>query len=384
MTTKKSYSRYFIILQEQEKGYSLATDKLTSGYAKIEIKNDKCKISYYVQNLKKDLTPYHMILICNKKDVRKIINLGELNIDDNGRTDVTMELDSEDLDGSRISVDKVAGASVVKIQENKLIPVLQGFITTESVENWKDYEVYIREPKKEVLEQVERKEEEVLVQEPDVKVENNEIEVKEVINQESKNLEIEENEVEDSNADVSIIEDRFEDEVEDTQGTDINFEKYENEIEAIKTQELEKDFPSGAIGEYFKNIATGLEEIEVLSPEIKRCRWYKIPIKHSKDFSQAADFNKYSVIYYPMEVYYRYISRYGYFNIGYKYDKKGRMKYIVFAIPGTKYGYEQPYDGKSGFVTWVSADNSKDRESTFGYWLMFYDFRNRTIAIPIK
>lgn len=70
LTQKKSYSRYFIILQEDEKGYSQASDKMSSGYAKIEIKNDKCKISYYVQNLKKDSSPYYMILICAKK-VRK-------------------------------------------------------------------------------------------------------------------------------------------------------------------------------------------------------------------------------------------------------------------------------------------------------------------------
>ena len=71
MTQKKSYSRYFIILQEDEKGYSLASDKVASGYAKLELKNDKCKISYYVQNLKKEMTPYYMMLVCNKKDVKR-------------------------------------------------------------------------------------------------------------------------------------------------------------------------------------------------------------------------------------------------------------------------------------------------------------------------
>ena len=363
MTTKKSYSRYFIILQEEEKGYSLASDKLPSGYAKIEIKNDKCKISYYVQNLKKELEPYHMILICSKKDVKKIIKLGNLNIDDNGRTEINMEFDSEDIDGSKISIEKVVGASIVKISENNLIPVMQGFITTENLVEWKKYEIYTRNEALEDTSPVNNEEEQivnqVIVQE-EIQAEPEVFEVEKTINEQSAS---------------PILESRDED--------NVNFEKYEQEIEKAKLKDEEEDYPSGAVGEYFKNLAEDLEEIKRISPEIKRCRWYKIQIKHRGDFSRINDFNKYSVIYYPMEIYSRYIEKYGHFAIGYKYDKSGRMKYIVFAIPGKKYGYEQPFDGKSGFVTWVPSEHNEHKEDTLGYWLMFYDFRNRTIAIPI-
>ena len=386
MTAKKSYSRYFIILQEEEKGYSLASDKLPSGYAKVEIKNDKCKISYYVQNLKKELEPYHMILICSKKDVKKIIKLGNLNIDDNGRTEINMEFDSEDIDGSKIGIEKVVGASIVKFQENNLIPVMQGFTTTENLDEWKKYEIYTRQEAVEDLAPVIKEEEQVeqvmineSIREPEVEVKEKvqsepEVEVKEEVQSEPEVLEIEtrENEQEDAPA------------PETRQADNIDFEKYEKEIETVKLYEEEKEFPSGAAGEYFKNLAEGLEEIQKLSPEIKRCRWYKVPIKHGDDFSKVKDFNRYSVIYYPMEIYSRYIEKYRHFAVGYKYDKNGRMKYIVFAIPGKKYGYEQPFDGKSGFVTWVPSEHSEHKEGTFGYWLMFYDFRNRTIAIPIK
>lgn len=44
LANKKSYSRYFIILQEDEKGHSISPEKQSSGYAKIEMKNDKCKV----------------------------------------------------------------------------------------------------------------------------------------------------------------------------------------------------------------------------------------------------------------------------------------------------------------------------------------------------
>lgn len=46
--------RSFIILQEDEKGHSIAEDKPLSGYAKIEAKDERCKISFYAQNIKKE------------------------------------------------------------------------------------------------------------------------------------------------------------------------------------------------------------------------------------------------------------------------------------------------------------------------------------------
>ena len=44
--------RNFIILQEDEKEHLKDGEKPLSGYAKIEAKSDKCKISFYTQNLK--------------------------------------------------------------------------------------------------------------------------------------------------------------------------------------------------------------------------------------------------------------------------------------------------------------------------------------------
>lgn len=53
MAHNKLY-RNFIILQEDEKTHAASGEKALSGYAKIEAKGDKCKISFYAQNLKKE------------------------------------------------------------------------------------------------------------------------------------------------------------------------------------------------------------------------------------------------------------------------------------------------------------------------------------------
>ena len=54
MASNNRLYRNFVILQEDERGYSNSSDKTLSGYSKIEAKGDKCKISFYAQNLKKE------------------------------------------------------------------------------------------------------------------------------------------------------------------------------------------------------------------------------------------------------------------------------------------------------------------------------------------
>lgn len=68
--------------------------------------------------------------------------------------------------------------------------------------------------------------------------------------------------------------------------------------------------------------------------------------------------------------------------MGYKYDKEGNMKYIVYAVPGTRRKREQPFDGRTGFVSWIPLVNGEEEEGSLGYWLMFYDFKNSIIAVP--
>lgn len=139
MSQRKNYSRYFIILQEDEKGYGLSSDKMPTGYAKLEVKNGKCKVTFYVQNLKIEMRPYYIMLICNKKDEKKLIKLAELNIDDSGRTEICKEFESSNIAGSGVAVDKVSGASVVRFVSGNVTAVLSGFTSTDIPKDWKSY-----------------------------------------------------------------------------------------------------------------------------------------------------------------------------------------------------------------------------------------------------
>ena len=91
-----------------------------------------------------------------------------------------------------------------------------------------------------------------------------------------------------------------------------------------------------------------------------------------------SNYNKYTIAYYPMINYYPYIKKYGHFLMGYKCDNKGELKYIVYGVPGRKDIDDQPYAGKTGFVTWMNSGDGN------GFWLMFYDYKKSTVVVPMK
>lgn len=364
MASKKTYSRYFIILQEDEKGNSISSDKQPSGYTKIETKNDKCKVSFYVQNVKKDNSQCYMVIVCNKKDTKKLINLGPLNIDENGRADVSYECHVDNIGGTSMGVDKVGGATIMKIVAGKYVHVLSGFSSTEIPENWKDYGLV--EGKK--LEEVK------IVEKKDEKKEEKKEEKKHSHKEDTEKLKEKTNEKEEVKC-----------EVEDESEKETNFDEYEREIETKKSN-VSKDetFPKGSVGEFFQVVLDGFEEVKGIAPELKMCKWYKVPIKDLDVMCNMSNYNKYTIVYYPMINYYPYIKKYGHYMIGLKCDNEGELKYLVYAIPGTRDKTEQPYGGKSGFVTWMPESVENGKESEMGHWMMFYDFRNSIIVVPMK
>jgi hypothetical protein len=431
VTPKKSYSRYFIILQEDEKGYSLDSDKIPSGYAKLEMKNNKCKISYYVQNLRKEKQPYYMVLICGKKDVNKIIKLGKLNIDDYGRVDIAHEYDIENIADTGISSEKIIGAAIVKFLDTNVISIMSGFSTSDKPNEWKNYKLadFDKEIKEtrtdEVINEFDEYEQsieliktkgdnktdevvECLEVQKDVEeqVDTNQresLEATKIVEQveyvESiqsvENVESVENTesvraIEDVES-VSNVEtsDQLEEVEVKEPGDDFEVNRHDNkEHEKNKDKEEceekhanhEDEYPKGAMGDFFKAVAQDFDEVADFSKEIKWCKWYKVPVHNLESMYDLSDYNKYTIAYYPMICYYPYIRSHKSFMLGYKCDSKGKMKYIVYGIPGTKAKAHQPYGGKTGFVTWIS-----DKENgEMGHWLMFYDFKKSTIVVPLK
>lgn len=391
MASNNRLYRNFVILQEDERGYANSEDKTLSGYSKIEAKGDKCKISFYAQNLKKDNDKYYMVLICSKKDIKQIVNLGPLEVTDKGKGEVTKEFNVSNIAGLNLDFDKISGAAIVKMNNDSPIFVMCGFLNGQQpTDNWKGYTIVktrdirstksniIKDSKKEIKknDSKKRKVKEESLSENEAKEEEKPIIENPIRDEVEVKIEPEETKKEFTESEESEIIKENEPK-ENLRG---KFEDYEDKIEANKEFDPINGKIRGSIGEYFESIVDGFERDTDSIDELKYTKWYKVPVHDLREMCNMNNYNKYTLAYYPMLNYYPYIKKYGFFMIGYKCDSKGNLKHIIYGVPGKKDKDEQPYDGRTGFVTWVSIKNNANN----GCWLMFYDFKNSTVVVPMK
>lgn len=391
MASNNRLYRNFVILHEDERGYANSEDKTLSGYSKIEAKGDKCKISFYAQNLKKDNDKYYMVLICSKKDIKQIVNLGPLEVTDKGKGEVTKEFNVSNIAGLNLDFDKISGAAIVKMNNDSPIFVMCGFLNGQQpTDNWKGYTIVktrdvrstksniIKDSKKEIKknDSKKRKVKEESLSENEAKEEEKPIIENPIRDEVEVKIEPEETKKEFAESEESEIIKENEPK-ENLRG---KFEDYEDKIEANKEFDPINGKIRGSIGEYFESIVDGFERDTDSIDELKYTKWYKVPVHDLREMCNMNNYNKYTLAYYPMLNYYPYIKKYGFFMIGYKCDSKGNLKHIIYGVPGKKDKDEQPYDGRTGFVTWVSIKNNANN----GCWLMFYDFKNSTVVVPMK
>ncbi|GKX68685.1 hypothetical protein [Inconstantimicrobium mannanitabidum] len=494
--------RNFIILQEDEKNQSMSKEKPLSGYAKIEAKGDKCKISFYAQNVKKDNNKCFMTLICYKKDDKKIICIGELNIGAHGKCDNSVEFPIDDIAGLGVSADKIIGAAVYKETMGKPVYLMYGFMNGQiPKEEWKQFDLIAMEkskldtstPKANNVAETEKTEEEMhnemeqgvtgaqgsqptaeaqptgenqgSQEQPEtatpeagtmaatfdnmqptyadnyqeyIRTEPQQTEASSYMNGSPRGVDEDfsiESRLDDDllrNLKVKAITqeiEEFKDRIfainkknEETILNELNkfketclaqlgnvadvvakpfsnkkdennsqnrsmsiFDQYERQIEENKylseQQLLDSYQLRGNVADYFEDVLSEYDEARGYIRDIKYCKWYKVPVTSMQQMHNKNSVDKQKIVYNLMMNNYPYIIKHGHFLFGIKGDKEGKAKYLVYAVPGTKDEKDQPYGGKSGFVTWVPGP---DKNSDLGYWLLFYDYKNQIIAVPMK
>lgn len=111
MSTHSDYKRYFIILQEDEKGFEISTGKIPTGYVKIETKNGKAKLTAYVQNVRNvENSPYHILLIAPLR--KTAVDLGKIILDHSGRGEFNHELEADNVLESHLELSHFMIAAV--------------------------------------------------------------------------------------------------------------------------------------------------------------------------------------------------------------------------------------------------------------------------------
>ena len=150
-----------------KKNLGISADKIPNGYVKLEIKNTKCKICFYVQNLKPIAEDYKMLLLSGDKNDGKAIDLGKAKIDSNGKCEINIEKSMDNLSSYDISIDKVIGAAIAKVDGNNIDGIMCGFSIKDIPEDWTKYKL-VKE-QKEYTSQEQAKETKVIEKPKEIK-----------------------------------------------------------------------------------------------------------------------------------------------------------------------------------------------------------------------
>ena len=140
MPLNNEYKRYFIILQEDDKGYEMAAGKIPTGYVKIEIKNGRGKLTAYAQNVKYgEKVDYRMLLIAPTK--KAAVDMGRLMVDGSGRGELNIEFDADNVMKSGMGI---SDFMVAAIQTSTATP-LSGYTGRDKMQ-WKNSYHIINKP----------------------------------------------------------------------------------------------------------------------------------------------------------------------------------------------------------------------------------------------
>lgn len=420
MSAKKSYNRFFIIFQEEDKGFGIAIDKQPTGYTKIETRNGRCKITVYVQNLSRDKGPYVFKLLDTSMDNVLIATLGEIKLDDTGRGDTWWEYKEEDIANTGRAIEKFNIAAIM-VDGEKLQAPLAGYTgkekhpwreklleasrqkdeeglndeetpgisdndkeLEEEAKKFKEYEEMLKRD----LEEIHKKEEEKEEQEYRREKEDGEDKDKcEEANDECAR----------SHKKCEKDHDKHDDDKHDDEHEKKHEDKHDYNKEKLDINDMESNCQwTSSMDTYlsdnkekphenadaFHKILKDYKEDKDLEEEFNNTRWWKIPYDEYETYKGSGSYEHYCAVHhlkmaYPYMNYIKYIKKYGYSYFGIKYDKDGEVKYLMYGIEGDNNPQDQPYMGMTGFVRWIKP-SKKNR----GIWIMYFNPYNGCIMIP--
>lgn len=415
MSAKKSYNRFFIILQEEDKGFGVGPDRPPTGYVKVETKNDKSKVTVYAQNLKPYETGeylYRCYLISHQDGKDSTAYLGIMNIDESGRGESSWESAAEDAFETKVPVEKFNAAAIVADQEGNdaVIAPLAGYMSKEKFE-WRsgiikgghitpdvetaDEEVTKEEQKeaakfeeyeKQVADAVREREvnnieieDEADVQPAQniIEAEKPEEELRGKHKHKEKHEECEHHEEKEKHEECEHHEEK--EEHEECEHTEV--QEHHEECEHHEEHEYNKHYyeeycmmsTRRMMGKMFEDMLMDYDEMEK-HKDLKDCRLWKVDMdKCRRDGYMVQMYPCYDLIFYPMIYnpsvnYFKYIAKRGHYLFGIRYGKKKEVMEIIFAIPGKNKPADQPFGGRTGFVRWIPWGRDEN-----GYWVMIYD-----------
>lgn len=166
--------------------------------------------------------------------------------------------------------------------------------------------------------------------------------------------------------------------IENTYGSKIN--KMDSHMKTVKNYSMQ-------VANYTMDILKFFEKVEPFRENLRDCTWWKIEY-NNEDFQRGfLPFYNYLVnAYYPYPLTSKtttcqsMIEKYGHYIFG-TVTKQGEIQYYVYGVPGKFTIAEHPYNGSTGFNTWLKDKNSSEG---LGYWLIYVDALSGKIVNPVN
>lgn len=398
------FLRKFIILTKK-------SEQNAKGHAKLEVRGTRGKVLLNVEGLKVNLDQkdvYKTYLVSNEKSGFKKVDIGTIKTTKDGRGILDSEFNPTSVGGTNIGISDF-NIILIKLETNsegKVEVPLGGYIHTDDktvqkaintlqsqiTKEVKEITQQTIEPKEEKVNQDKQISEqtsqnvEVKHERPMLKKENESEFIQElqdylidkkIIN--SEDLE-EEQEVE-TIKETQALEKEVEDKVEES----IESESQDSKSESIYEEDMFTSY-SDHIAKYTLNILKFFDKVSPLKKELEGYTWWEIEYDKKNIHRGFLPYYNYLInMYYPYTCITKYstcqnqIRKNGHYIFG-TIEQDTKVRYYIYGVPGEFTKEEQPYGGKTGFVTWFEK---KDQEDKQGYWIIYIDALTGNIVRPL-
>ncbi|SET23189.1 hypothetical protein SAMN05660297_01763 [Natronincola peptidivorans] len=382
---KRRYRRYFVILEEEDKGFSISKSEGPKGYGKIEVRNDHGTLSLHCQNLKQldEKKERYRLYLIHTKDTEEpvIVDVGPLQVDKHGKGEAVWEFNAENVKGFRkaIEVFDVLVLAVEPLEESqRIIAPLVGYIHKEKT-RWKPLlqkKLFITTKEEEKPEQ----KQEAVAPKEEKKLEKKQ---EAVAPKEEKKLE--------KKQEAAVPKEEKKPEKKQEAAAP-------KEEKPTSSYSFEKDWDTvekaNPAQQYIESTLKIFPKVEPFDRNLENYEWWQIQYNAQTLYRTYMPFIAhietminpyyYHYPYYQASEYQRQLYGYQHYVFGICYDEKKRAKYYVYGIPGKKTSAEQPYKGKTGFVYWHPSHYQQFNQEGFGYWLMHIDAETGKVVEPLE
>jgi len=386
MASNRKFKREYIILEAKDMNFKHKERILPKAFAKIEVTDEKSVVALYVENLKCMKDGYRVVAIRSDYET---IDLGKVNLSEQGKGEFSFDLDSEnsDIKGIALLYEKTVpliGFKGSKIDNYEEILFIADEPEYEEVEYIEVEDEYDRDYEYEEVEyiEVDDDDEEYEYEEVEEYEEIEDIQPEYIRNYQSMNMTskntsyIDESNSLEYNRTNKIPHKQINqksqprDIYSDLEPEKISYQSTSSNSKVPGTLLMPRQIKKGL--KYFKEVKPFIEDY------IENTRWWKIDITPATlcnytmpylGYLNGLNYTMYSDA--TMQAY-----KYRHYLFGVQYDEYNKRKNYIYAVPGKQ--QEQPDQGHTGFRMYQPCDTRSN--NSLGYWLCYIDSRSRVIV----